>query len=158
MRTVLGLMAAGLAALGAPLAAQDDPGMSAGWLGQLPDGQAKREFVLDCTGCHQFDEKTARINGRPRTEAEWVEAVTRMLGYAGARSSFPVISADRDAKQTAAWLVQHLRPGTIRAPKPIESSRAEITEFLMPEPQDLPHDIAIERNPGWCWAHPRSSR
>jgi virginiamycin B lyase len=128
------------------MAAQDEPGLSSGWLAQLPDGEAKREFILDCTGCHQFDEKIARVNGRPRTEAEWVEAVTRMLGYAGARSSFPVISADRDAKKTAAWLMKHLGPGTIRAPKLMEGSRAEITEFLMPEPQDLPHDIAIERS------------
>ena len=58
--------------------------------------------MLDCTGCHQFDERIARPDGTPRTEAGWVEAVTRMLGYAGATTSFPVIAADRDPKRTAA--------------------------------------------------------
>ena len=69
-----------------------------------------------------------------------------MLGYAGARSSFPVISAERDARQTAAWLFRHLGQGTIRAPELAQGSRAEITEFLMPDPRDLPHDIAIEES------------
>ena len=144
MRTFRGLMAAGLAALGLPLAAQTGPGPSSSWLGQLPDGVVKRKFILDCTGCHQFDEKTARVNGRPRTEAEWAEAVTRMLGYAGARTAFPLIAADRDPKSTAAWLVKNLGSSDITAPEAPEGSRAEITEFLMPEPKDLPHDIAVE--------------
>jgi len=56
---------------------------SSAWLSRLPDGAAKRKFILDCTGCHQFDEKMARPAGVPRTEAQWTEAVTRMLGYAG---------------------------------------------------------------------------
>ena len=28
---------------------------SAAWLSLLPDGLEKRQFILDCTGCHQFD-------------------------------------------------------------------------------------------------------
>ena len=135
---------AGLSALGAPLAAQEHPGLSSAWLGQLPDGEAKRRFILDCTGCHQFDGKTARVDGRLRSEQEWVEAVTRMLGYAGAGTGFPVISAERDARSTAAWLVKHLRPGISRAPRLARVSAAEITEFLMPDSSDLPHDIAVE--------------
>ena len=59
---------------------------SSAWLSLLPDGEAKRKFILDCTGCHQFDEKIARPGGTPRTEAQWAEAVSRMLGYAGATS------------------------------------------------------------------------
>ena len=144
MRFWLPVAVAGLAAVAVPLAAQGEPGLSSGFLAQLPDGDAKRKFILDCTGCHQLDEKTARIEGRARSEAEWVQAVTRMLGYAGAGTGFPVISADRDPKQTAAWLTRHLRPGTVMAPKLARDSRAEVVEFLMPEAQDLPHDIAVE--------------
>ncbi len=118
-------------------------GPSSAWLARLPDGETKRKFILDCTGCHQFDEKIARIQGRPRTEAEWAVAVTRMLGYAGATTGFPVIAADRDAKATAAWLAMHLEAGPVREPKPPEA-RAEITEFLLPDPKDLPHDIVVE--------------
>jgi streptogramin lyase len=138
------MMAAGLTALGLPLAAQDSPEPSSSWLGRLPDGVVKRKFILDCTGCHLFDETTALVNGRPRSEAEWAEAVTRMLGYAGAKTEFPVISADRDARKTAAWLVKNLGPVDVASPSPPAGSGARITEFLMPEPKDLPHDIAIE--------------
>ena len=129
-----------------PLIAQEDQAPSSAWLSQLPDGETKRKFILDCTGCHQFDEKIARIAGRPRTEQEWAEAVTRMLGYAGARTSFPVIAIDRDPQSTAKWLVKHLRAGPVRQPKLARQGRARITEFLMPEAADLPHDIAIERS------------
>jgi virginiamycin B lyase len=121
-----------------------DPLPSSAWLARLPDGEAKRKFILDCTGCHQFDEKIARSGGRPRSEAQWVEAVTRMLGYAGATTAFPVIATDRDARATAAWLVRYLGHGGVENPAVPPTGRAEIREFLMPDPQDLPHDVVVE--------------
>lgn len=129
---------------GAPLFAQAGPAPSSAWLALLPEGEVKRKFILDCTGCHQFDEQIARVDGRPRTKQEWAAAVNRMLGYAGARTGFPVIAADRDPQRTAAWLSKHLGVGAVEAPRLPHQARAQITEFLMPEPQDLPHDIAIE--------------
>jgi streptogramin lyase len=69
-----------------------------------------------------------------------------MLGYAGARTGFPIIAADRDPQTTAAWLSKYLGPGGVEAPKLPSQTGAEITEFLLPEPNDLPHDIAIERS------------
>ena len=135
-----------------PAAAQTDPASwrdpaaprSSAWLSLLPDGEAKRKFILDCTGCHQFDARIARPGGIPRTEAQWTEAVGRMLGYAGATTSFPVIAADRDPKATAAWLARHLPAGEVPEPPMASPARAEITEYPMPEPQDLPHDVAVE--------------
>jgi virginiamycin B lyase len=115
---------------------------SAAWLALLPDGEAKRKFILDCTGCHQLDERMARVSGKPRTRDEWVVAVTRMLGYAGATTGFPVIAHDRDAATTAAWLSQHLTREPTRtalAPKP-----GTVTEFQVSMPGDLPHDVAID--------------
>src|SRR5688572_13392632 len=41
---------------------------SSAWLSLLPDGEEKRRFVLDCTGCHQFDAQVARPGGARRTE------------------------------------------------------------------------------------------
>jgi hypothetical protein len=79
-----------------PASSPPAPPRSSAWLSLLPEGEAKRKFILDCTGCHQFDEKIARPQGQPRTEAQWVEAVTRMLGYAGATTSFPIIAVERD--------------------------------------------------------------
>lgn len=133
-----------LSAAGGLVPSPTDPPRSSEWLSRLPDGDTKRKFILDCTGCHQFDEQIARRGGTPRTEAEWVEAVTRMLGYAGATSSFPVIAADRDAKTTAAWLARHLGPADMRASAMPSPAKADIREYLMPEPKDLPHDVAVE--------------
>jgi virginiamycin B lyase len=145
---VIGL-ALGLAAALTSTPPSPDPGApprSSAWLSRLPDGETKRKFILDCTGCHQFDEKIARPQGKPRTEAQWVEAVTRMLGYAGATTSFPIISAERDAKATAAWLAKSLTPGNVADVSLPRSKTADIREYLLPEPQDLPHDVAIEPN------------
>ena len=121
-----------------------DPPRSSAWLAQLPDGEVKRQFILDCTGCHQFNEQVTRPDGKPRTEAQWAEAVTRMLGYAAATSSFPVIAASREPRATAAWLVRHLAAGDVADVTLPPAAKAKVTEFLMPEPKDLPHDVAIE--------------
>ncbi|HYD54289.1 MAG TPA: hypothetical protein VEA99_16760 [Gemmatimonadaceae bacterium] len=122
---------------------------SARWLALLPDGEEKRRFVLDCTGCHQFDARIARTNGRPRTRDEWETAIRRMLGFAGATTSFPVIAEGRDAAATAVWLERHLA-GTPRlvasaAARPTAPSGWRVTEFLLPSAADLPHDLAVDR-------------
>src|SRR5262245_13327244 len=59
------------------------PAPSRAWLAMLPDGPTKRQFIIDCTGCHQFDEVRAMTSGRPKTQAEWAEAIRRMLSFAG---------------------------------------------------------------------------
>jgi virginiamycin B lyase len=141
---MMSLALAALALAASPGGPGDPPARSSGWLARLPDGETKRKFLLDCTGCHQFDEHIARPGGRPRTEAEWVEAVTRMLGYGGATGSFPVIAADRDPEATAAWLTRHLPAGPVADPVVPPAAKATITEYPMPEPQDLPHDVVVE--------------
>lgn len=135
------VLALAAAALTAALSSAPEP-TSAAWLSLLPDGPEKRQFILDCTGCHQFDADIILVNGRVRTEAEWDTAITKMLGFAGATTGFPVIAAGRDAKATAAWLARY-----VTAPPASSASRAvgaAVTEYLMPEPGDLPHDIAVE--------------
>jgi virginiamycin B lyase len=134
-------------ALAAPVhlcSAQDQSPSSSAWLSLLPEGETKRKFILDCTGCHQFDSRIALSGGRPRTKQEWAEAVTRMLGYAGARSSFPVISADRDPQQTAAWLARYVKTAFVEHLEGPPSAAAEMAEFLMPDSADLPHDVVVE--------------
>jgi virginiamycin B lyase len=120
---------------------------SAEWLGALPDGEAKRKFILDCTGCHQLDTRHALKDGRPRSEQQWETDVTRMLGFAGAATGFPVIAADRHAAETAKMMSAALSsasPPRSTAPLPVDSSIASITEYDMPLPQDLPHDVAVD--------------
>lgn len=130
------------------LASPDSSAGSSAWLGLLPDGEAKRRFILDCTGCHVFDETRALVQGRPRTRAEWADAITRMLEYAGPTSSFPVISRAVDPTQLSAWLANALgdRRPAARAPSADSAGAtgAVVTEFDLPEAQDLPHDLAID--------------
>lgn len=120
----------------------DQPPSSA-YLALLPDGEEKRRFILDCTGCHQFDGRIAMPEGRERTVEEWEAIVRRMVAMAGAGSGFPVISADRDPAATARWLHAALagrRPAAGESAAPWRG----VTEYPYPHAQDLPHDVAVD--------------
>lgn len=118
------------------------PPSSSDWLSLLPDGPTKRQFILDCTGCHQFDERRAMVNGGARTQDEWREAIQRMLNFAGPTTGFPVISGEQNAELTAAWLVKNLGTRTPGAREVTPSP--QVTEFLFPVAEDLPHDLAVD--------------
>jgi len=119
---------------------------SSAWLGLLPEGEAKRKFILDCTGCHQFNESRALQNGAPRPASQWAVDVARMLGFAGAGSNFPVIAADRDPAATGAFVYPAIAKGLDRlsTAAPLDASAAIITEYDLPVAQDLPHDVAVD--------------
>lgn len=117
---------------------------SSAFLALLPDGETKRRFILDCAGCHQFDERIAMPDGSPRTRASWAESTELMLSFAGAHTSFPIISASRDADATADWLYEHLTDRTPVPIAPTASAEVTITEFDLPRPDDLPHDVAVD--------------
>jgi virginiamycin B lyase len=110
-------------------------------LALLPEGPTKRQFIIDCTGCHTFHSGIAYPNGKKRTEQQWREAISRMLSFAGPQSRFPVISAHADPDSTARWLAANL-PEQIPAAK-ARTASPEVKEFMFPEPNDLPHDIAV---------------
>ena len=111
----------------------------------LPDGEEKRRFILDCTGCHTFDARIAAPNGRARTSVQWDSATHRMLTYAGARSNFPVISAAREPASTARWLAQWITDASLATVVPmVPRSSPKVREYMMPMPQDLPHDVAVD--------------
>lgn len=117
---------------------------SADWLARLPDGETRRRFVLDCTGCHQFDDSRALLNGSPRGTDAWAEVVKRMLQYAGPRSNFPVISAWAEDPSVPGWLGAGVtRPSAPPTPLPPVVA-ATVTEFDTPVAADLPHDVAID--------------
>ncbi len=116
---------------------------SSDWLAMLPDGDEKRRFILDCTGCHQLDDQVARPNGRARTAAEFAEAVSRMLGFAGSTTGFPVIGHGREPVSTSAMLARHLGGNPTIRPRGTLPANATVTEFNMPEAGDLPHDVAV---------------
>lgn len=116
---------------------------AADFLAQLPDGEDKRRFVLDCTNCHMFDETMMREGTALRTRASWIAAVQRMIGFAGANTAFPIMGVGRDAGETADWILRYATntpaAGTDRALPP----GARIDEFLLPVAGELPHDVAV---------------
>lgn len=135
-----------------PPQAQDHVPSSA-YLGLLPTGEAKRRFILDCTGCHQFDRRIVEKDGKPRSRTDWVARIEQMLSFSGVSSSFPVISAERDAQATADWLTQHLGgpedPSPELSPPAAGSGEWDVVlrEYDLPAP-DLPHDVAVAPDGG----------
>jgi streptogramin lyase len=125
------------------------------WLASLPNGETKRRYILDCTGCHQLNETRVFRGDSLRTAAHWAADATRMIAFAGSESGFPVISHDARPESLATFLATHLR-ATPRANaaatyealvmRPAADSgalRARITEYQLPVAPDLPHDVAI---------------
>jgi virginiamycin B lyase len=116
---------------------------SSAWLSALPEGETKRRFILDCAGCHQLDERIARVAGAPRSRESWVERTQQMLSFAGASTGFPVMAPSREAEATADWLVSSLgetEPAPT-APGSVPEGYA-VDEFPLPR-SDLPHDLAV---------------
>jgi virginiamycin B lyase len=125
-----------------------DDARSPVFLGLLPEGVAKRRFILDCTGCHHFDQRTIGAGDRLKTAQELETWATVMI------DSNPNMSPSRTAAETAAWLSEHLSPTpgsterpTIREAEPVfteAATRSVITEYDIPVPEDLPHDVKVD--------------
>ena len=130
----------------APVPAADSVRRSSDWLSLLPEGEEKRRFILDCTGCHQIDDQIVRPNGRPRTQAELKEMVDKMLGFAGSTTGFPVIGHGRESVSTAAWMARNFFANPTIRPRGTLPPNARVTEYDMPEAGDLPHDVAVGRD------------
>jgi streptogramin lyase len=116
-------------------------------LARLPEGPEKRQFIIDCTNCHQFESIHAYDStGAPRSRQDWETIVARMLSFSGATTAFPIMSKDRTPQATAAFLARLYTSPTKTAPvsSNLRVGTSQITEFMMPMPQDLGHDIAID--------------
>lgn len=132
----------------APAAADDEPPASA-FLAQLPDGPEKRRTIVDCGGCHTFNARHARLSGAHRPEESWRDALVLMQNMAGQGSGFPIMSSEVDPEADAAWLAGALAgapwPRSVPLPAALTAgaARAVLTEYDVPEPGDLPHDVAV---------------
>ena len=131
------------------LAAPDDQGelRASDYLAQLPDGPEKSRFIVDCGGCHTFGSTHARIDGALRSFEEWSAPIQMMVSMAGPATGFPIISSMADADADARWLVEALsgvdRPTPSRLPSTQRPVGAVLTEYDIPEPMDLPHDVVV---------------
>ncbi len=121
----------------------------AAWLSMLPDGETKRRFILDCTGCHVWTEDWVRAaDGSRRDAGAWATSIRKMVGMFGQGTGFPIISSWPDADALGMWLEEAWRgePDAARSSVPaslLPTSPPQITEYPIPVPMDLPHDLMV---------------
>jgi len=116
---------------------------SAEWLALLPDGERKRWFQLDCTGCHQLNETRASREGAPRSAEQWNADAARMHRMFGPDAGFPILSGYLATTDLGAWLAPALARPRTPLPRRGIDSRFTLTEYDLPGP-DLPHDLAVD--------------
>jgi virginiamycin B lyase len=131
------------------LGIQQMPGFA--YLNVLPSGEEKRRLILDCAGCHAFNEKTLLDKeGALLDEDSYKASVDKMLSFSGAASMFPIMSPSRQSAPTAKFLSAHLTEEPLQAEA--EKSRGlrapaggySVTEYDLPIQQDFPHDLMLD--------------
>lgn len=127
---------------------QSEPG--AAWLALLPDGETKRRFILDCTGCHVWTEDWARgPRGEVRSAAAWSTSIRKMVEMFGQGTGFPIISSWPDPDSLGAWLERHLSTdptAPVVDANLLPARTPQLTEYDIPTPLDLPHDLLVDRD------------
>jgi virginiamycin B lyase len=122
------------------------------WLAVLPDGQMRRELILNCTTCHELSASRVMVDGKPRDANAWGAAIA----YMRSMDIYKVVPPDFDDETYAKWLAAAFTPETVPAiavPKPIDAAlagRVEITEYPYPNQADMPHDLVIAKD-GKIW-------
>ena len=118
---------------------------SAEWLSLLPDGEMKREFILNCASCHELHTDRVMVDGKLRDKAQWTAAFEKMRAI----DQYNILPSDfKDAKYID-WLVAHLTNDALATLKPSLPDNPDslaafrITEYPLPEAMELPHDLVV---------------
>jgi len=121
------------------------------WLGSLPQGEYKANFVVGCTICHAFG---TPVTHRPRSADEWVGVIERMRHKIDVYSVIP----NFDEHELALWLVGNgfgpdSKPRHFIAPPPPAgiAARVVVTEYDIGKPNTWAHDMAVEPSTGMAW-------
>lgn len=126
----------------------DRYGSSSTFLNMIPDTEEKRRFIIDCTGCHVLNQEIAFPGGQVRTIREWDEAMTRMVREYGSSAPLPRISEHRNPDRHSVWIASSLMGYPDHAPPPTHTlsnlSGVTLTEYDLPETEDLPHDLMVD--------------
>lgn len=118
---------------------------SSAWLDLLPDGDMKREFILNCTSCHELDSARLLVDGKPRNREQWDAAFALMRAI----DQYALLPPGFDDNAYAAWLTEHLtaeRIATLVPPAPPNVDAlagVRITEYPLPLDKELPHDLVV---------------
>lgn len=110
----------------------------------LPDGNKKKELLLNCNSCHQIDyHRVTDAQGIKDADA-WLETITAMRGY----DTYALIPPDFNDREYASWLAKHLTAENFKKlaiPKPQSSDvyQAVYTEYPVLRMPSLPHDLVV---------------
>ena len=138
------LLALDLSAPRDELAARRAP--SSQWLQLLPESEKTREFIVNCTACHEIGwQRLTNSDGSARSEDSWAQVIAAMRAI----DEYELIPPDFDDAENAAWLAEHFSAEHMSAFVPSEwtlsdAARAtRITENLLPVDDSLPHDLVV---------------
>jgi len=116
---------------------------SSSWLGLLPDGPQRRKFITNCDTCHEVAASRVIKDGAPRDEARWTDAIKLMKSI----DVYAMVPPAFDTTRNAHWLAENLSAARIagmqRPAAPPPPAGTVITEYPMPEADELPHDVAM---------------
>lgn len=117
---------------------------SSHWLELLPDGDMRREFILNCASCHEIPFNRIMLNGAPRSVSHWAAAIALMRSI----DAYGLTPQDFNDADYAAWLAEHFTLESIATLKPDlppsgDVLTARFTEYPVPQTPSLPHDLTI---------------
>jgi len=119
---------------------------SSQWLGLLPDSDKKREFIVNCTACHEIGwERLTDTEGAARSKEGWAQVIEMMRAI----DEYELIPPDFDDDEYAAWLAESFSPENMSSFAPSEWEltdavrTARITEYDLPKDDSLPHDLVL---------------
>lgn len=121
-------------------------------LGLLPDGDMRREFIINCATCHTMNGARILPEGQTRSVENWHDAIKMMR----AMDIYENIPPDFDDAEYAKWLNTHLTKEAIaKLPPPARiapeiAAKVEITEYAYPDQSELPHDLVVGED-GLIW-------
>ncbi len=115
------------------------------WLSLLPDGAMKREFILNCTSCHEIDADRILVHGKPRSRQQWATAFAMMRSI----DQYSLIPPDFNDATYIEWLTKNITEKTAATLAPKTPANVDklatirITEYPLPDAGELPHDLVV---------------
>lgn len=131
---------------------------SSRFLALLPEGEMKKEFLLNCASCHEIDAGRIMVDGLPRNSAEWQtdkcaarETKEWMTAFEMMRAidEYNLLPPDFDDSAYSEWLAGHMSTERVKTvtPRPAPDADAMqgivITEYPLPMEGSLPHDLVV---------------
>ena len=135
---------------------------NAEWMMSFPGTEEQKASLLNCVGCHTLE----RIARSTHNVDEWMQVIPRMMGYGAVSQPVrpqPMLDKSRSGSpEQYRKMAEYLATINLSAadtwsyplktlPRPTgASTRAIVTEYILPRPQIEPHDVVLDKD-GNVW-------